>query len=910
MAHDLTELANHRDALLLAEVAAWLHMLGKFHEDFLKGQHDLDIQIPSDLTGNFAHLDQLLRDLSWARATWNKFSISELQANSLSFFNFMEKHRTRTVTEGLLKLMWDAHGRGSGVEKGVLNRFAPGQTTTVYQSTAFGTETDAIDLNGLNNERQKLYDFLQTNLESLKNSLTASSVNWQEFRQKFTSIIKDYFLQTVAETRRPLSDVSLFDQTAASVTFLKAALAQSLLLGWKDPITNAIADKYHWRLLRIGLDGLAFWGDSVRISDLLARKQLITEALNRVQKAIEEDYPFGLEVYRDESGSIFIVPDVADLLNATVDSRSPLSEHLQEIANYQFKGEAGWTLELSDRTRNTLRFGKLATAPLSKPTANPAWSEPYWNIKEKHDICPVCDLRPISSSKKVKVCDTCSDRRTNRAKDWTENLPTTIWIDEVADSNARLALITARFELESWLTGEAFSSMISFDPISRRMHNKKKDNRRTGEKAQEFDFSYFQLISDIEGETFTSTQDISSLDNLVENLNRGGSFEQFYDLQVTDTDLGEGRTTKEPFLLALAMMRQNPSFARLRRAWETTQRFWQEALAGVPEAQLPKVKGRLTIEATNIDGFRLQPFGNYDLVLGKTKLSVLHDNGKLITTDNLRYTAKQLGAKSEEYTSDEAAVEFVRQHLLNQQVPIEEPTGYGSPNKLRGNLNISEITPEPIEYTPVIPILAEPRTFMALVPAEKSLEVIKAIKTKYEREMGKVRNRLPLHLGVVYFHRRTPLRAALDAGRQMLTYKTPEHLNLLVFWTKWYLAIQATQAVNVEKLDLWFVSLAYNLIFKRPQQLWQISKIQCLLTPDKEEPANGTQQFKKTIVLDLFRDTYTINWRVPVAMGDGTTTDVWYPYVFLNTNDNDNTVTTKRQRAIKACDRAQRNPVG
>ena len=424
-----------------------------------------------------------------------------------------------------------------------------------------------------------------------------------------------------------------------------------------------------------------------------------------------------------------------------------------------------------------------------------------------------------------------------------------------------ITVIVGRFELESWLTGEAFSSIVSFDPISRKMHNKKRDNKKMGEKAQEFDFSYCQLISDVEGETFTSTQDLSNLDNLVESSNRGDSFDQFYSLQVADTDLGEGKTIKEPLLLALAMMRQNPSFARLRRVWETTQRFWQGALTDVLDGKLPKVKGRLIIESSNLTQFQLQRYGNYDLVLGMTKLSVLHNDGKLITTDNLRYAAKKLGAKSEEYASDETAANFVRSQLLNQQVPIEieEPTGYGSPNKFKGELNISNVTVNATEYSPVIQILAEPRTFMALVPADKSLEVIEAIQTKYEREMGKVRNRLPLHLGVIYFDRRTPLRAALDAGRQMLSYKSPDN-----------------------------------------QQLWQITKIQCLLTPDKEELANGTQQFKKTIALDLFRDVYTITWRVPVAMGDGTTTDVWYPYVFLNTNDDDNTVATERQRAIKS----------
>jgi hypothetical protein len=41
MTVNLDVLRQHRDALLLAEVAAWLHMLGKFHEDFLNGNQDL-----------------------------------------------------------------------------------------------------------------------------------------------------------------------------------------------------------------------------------------------------------------------------------------------------------------------------------------------------------------------------------------------------------------------------------------------------------------------------------------------------------------------------------------------------------------------------------------------------------------------------------------------------------------------------------------------------------------------------------------------------------------------------------------------------------------------------------------------------------------------------------------------------
>ncbi|NJM60599.1 MAG: CRISPR-associated protein Csx11, partial [Oscillatoriales cyanobacterium RU_3_3] len=770
--------------------------------------------------------------------------------------------------------MHDAHGRGSGIEKGVLNRFAPSQSGRIYLSTAFGTERNTIDLK--QTERHNFYNYLQINIKQLSNS----TFDWQKLRNNFIDEIEKYFRQTVAETRRPLSDVSLFDQTSASVAFLKAALAQNLLAvaGWKEPVTDIIKDKYHWRLLKIGLDGLEFWINSVRIGDLLARKELIGKALDRVQNAIEEEYPLGLQVYRDENGSVFIVPDVADLLEATVKSGSSLREHLQEIANHQFNGEACWTLGLSDPTRNTLKFGRLVTSVPDRLTANSQSIAPYWQIKEKQDICPVCNLRPSGSSKKalrLKVCDLCCKRRTNRAKDWTESLPTTIWIDEVADTNGRLALIIGQFELESWLTGEALNSIVSSDPELQIWKEPK------GGKQHNFD--YQQLLNDIHSSLSKKPENkrqfVSKtlLDGLVKADSRGvpkghNHFQPFYNLQVTDTDLGEdpnsgNKRIEDPFLLALAMLRQNPSFARLRRVWETTQKFWQDVIADLPDTQLPKVKGRLAIRIaeSQISQLKLVNFGNYDLVIRNVKLSVLLWEDRLITTDNLRYVAKQLQALSDAreneqpnlYSDSESAADFVRRQLLNRQVSIEEPTGYGTPNRLRGQLEINNdgITFDSTEYNPVIQILAEPSTFMALVPANnlnslESLNIIRTIKTKYDREIGKVRNRLPLHLGVVYFDRRTPLRSALDAGRQMLNYKSPND-----------------------------------------RQLWEVqSTTTGQLPAEKQELATGTKQFDATITLELTQDSRTITWHVPIKMGDGTTDDVWYPYVFLETNGDDSQV--------------------
>ncbi|HIQ05664.1 MAG TPA: CRISPR-associated protein Csx11, partial [Anaerolineae bacterium] len=145
MSYGLQVLADNRDALLLAEVAAWLHMLGKFHEDFLQGQHDLDIQIPSDLATSHPRLHNLLTD-PWPGPIWSQLPVPELDAASLSIFDLIKDHRNRNAKTGLARLMWDAHGRGSGTEKGVLERFASGQQNVVYPSTAFGFEHRPIAL--------------------------------------------------------------------------------------------------------------------------------------------------------------------------------------------------------------------------------------------------------------------------------------------------------------------------------------------------------------------------------------------------------------------------------------------------------------------------------------------------------------------------------------------------------------------------------------------------------------------------------------------------------------------------------------------------------------------------------------------------------------------------------------------
>ena len=142
MSTSLEILAEHRDALLLAEVAAWLHMFGKLHECFLEGNHSLDIRIPEDVREDFPQLTNLLED-SWTGDVWATLDtiVLEFHVRRSSIFNMIDAHRKHRERDngknrdrsklqessGFLRLMMDTHGRGSGTDKGILNRFAQEQ---------------------------------------------------------------------------------------------------------------------------------------------------------------------------------------------------------------------------------------------------------------------------------------------------------------------------------------------------------------------------------------------------------------------------------------------------------------------------------------------------------------------------------------------------------------------------------------------------------------------------------------------------------------------------------------------------------------------------------------------------------------------------------------------------------------
>jgi len=130
-------------------------------------------------------------------------------------------------------------------------------------------------------------------------------------------------------------------------------------------------------------------------------------------------------------------------------------------------------------------------------------------------------------------------------------------------------------------------------------------------------------------------------------------------------------------------------------------------------------------------------------------------------------------------------------------------------------------------YLPYLSLLASPDQFLALIPAGDALSIAEKIHKEYCIQFGKVQNRLPLFLGVVFFQRKTPLASALDTARRML--KVPQE----------------------------------SIYAKIPR------------VTEYELDANG---WPKEVNVPLSIDGNSAILNTITLMGDGKTPDLWYPY--------------------------------
>jgi len=478
MSSMLEKLAENRTPIILAEIGAYLHLIGRFSEKFIiaNAKDATDVEEGFKYEGvcddpdffESTGLDRLLKDQTWEKLinTFKNLSnAGELSTNKIrNFCEFIEKHtweRNGPEPRGLCRILADAHGIVSGIDKALAGRGESGKQRKAYtfRATAFGYEKEIemigsadlnnIDENRINNIKKEFFGKVRKILEKIE-----QNQNCFRYYLEFVSTIKEYYPRTIGETRRPINEISLYDYAHTIASLMKSNLAKMVIDGWYEP-----RGKSEWRILKINVDVIGLLSKGLKIGDILGYRSEIEKTYDEIKKIIEFEYPLGNEIYRDSTGIYFTCPNIDNVSKL----KSEIVDRLSSLNKLDFSLQ----IEISDESRSMVILAREIEES-SKRISYPHIDD-IKNLRKEflisqlyecgEDICPVCRIR--LKPEREDRCKKCKNRYQKRARIWISNPQETIWLDEVADKNDRVALIVGQFDLRKWLSGEFVGTFVS-----------------------------------------------------------------------------------------------------------------------------------------------------------------------------------------------------------------------------------------------------------------------------------------------------------------------------------------------------------------------------------------------------------------------------------------------------------------
>jgi len=771
----LETLAENKTSILITEIGAYLHLIGRFSEEFIYAQaEEASSKKPFNYQqvckdSNFFEntgLDSLLKDDVWGSLI-NNFrnvdNLGELSSNRIkNFCDFIEKHTWTDHPKGLCKILADAHGIVSGIDKALAGRDGSGKQRKIYtfRATAFGheeeiaflgsTSLDRTDREGVKMVRKDLFEKLKEILESIKNSRCITYDNYK----KFVELIKEYFSKTIGETRRPINEISLYDYVHAVASLTKSNLAKMIIDGWYDP-----KGKSKWRILKINIDVIGLLSKGLKIGDVLGYRNEIEETYDEIKKILEFEHPLGNEVYRDSTGIYFSCPSLGDVNRLKLE----VIDKLRDLNKLDFDLQIGISNEsrsmvilASEREESSRRISYPHVGYIENLDEEFKQSQ----ASGGEDVCPVCRIRlkPESSDR----CERCKDRYEKRARKWlneVENFRETIWVDEVADKNDRVALVVGKFDLRKWLSGEFVDTFASQTFVDWKRGNQKICQKLSISEIDDIERQFEIMFNDPEN----LNNDQKSLCKTFIKIDNIKNFNDFW-MPIAERDAtGEALTltdnSKKAKHLIKLLFRKHPSFSRIYRIWETTNKFINETVYGKVLKRYswgsgyrtrriqfkiepnPNIQEGSSCDA-EVEGIRFSPVcinKNNGIFVSTINLEILERFGKSIDEIAVFLDGKEIRMKCEGEKWRKARI-------------IE--------------LKLAEDKYQ--NYLPYVRIYDFPDLFMVLVPAYEALDIAEEIINEYGIQLSKVRERLPFHIGIIAFHRKTPLYVVIDAARRLM----------------------------------------------------------------------------------------------------------------------------------------------
>ncbi len=809
----LSAIEANRDAILLGEIGALLHMFGKCSSEFLR-YHSVEKEgqdSHQDLK-HLSHLESYLRNpklssmLSFVLTGQNE----ELNGDCT---DFITKYSRCTRCDGInptqcprckgnspdSNLMWffnTCHRMASADEKGVVRVSNTQPKNDMWITTPFGRKVHKLDLHTIDDAR----DYMDKELAKAFKEFIDDRIALQELRKRAVDILKPGMSQVLGETRQPANDVTLWAQSHGVASLYKPVLA-TLALGHEPcPRNNGEYDynNVRWRLFGIGWNGLSFVQQGRRPGDILERHKTLTEISTEIQRILEVEYPIGNLFYADLNGLFFTFPgiddDPAELLV------KELAPELVKFVRDQSDMEL-WPFFTLSRPRRTLtaitgeiavreRFASLPKVStlislekeLNERTEIPLEDSPILMApKAGQDICPVCQFRP----KEVPsdTCHICQERRSGRQAKWqADRQSQTIWIDEVADRNNRIALLTLRFDLSHWLSGQWLTTLFSqtFNDWyeSQRMQELRanKQQRRqleqisktlgptadvvtallkhivTGQVTQGIGIKVPVLntfFEDVE-----AVQDKAKSNYVVPFLkNLRGRIDDDPNYMLTAEDL------------ASSIFTQNPSPARLARLWDATESFldaWRDAIETEVFKSRPQ---RLSFRTTNPVP-QLKAGKTYRITVPGlepgpvTVLCLDVSTLEFMTVDSLE--------KFSRAQANLSGASVVQDALKERGITKWQDDDTG--NEVAGPVEVDSASCILEGYFPFTVLTQSPVFYQVLVPASSTPKALEQLLTIVKNHFGKVEGKLPLYVSLLVSNRRFPLYALLEAGQMALDH--------------------------------------------------------------------------------------------------------------------------------------------
>lgn len=800
---------SNAENILKGEIGALLHDIGKMHPSFIRKQSVENINGPH-------HAKDIKRFIKLELIELFKQAEIELNGGKSSIYDLIKYHHSKEkiLDDRILNYLEKCDKKDSADDKGIVRRKQHLDSTWI--SSPFGHPKEKIDLACL----QKRFDDLQDTLIDFFKNYQHMDITC--FRSSLLDILKTSFSHALGETRIPANDVTLWDHSYSTASLFKTVLAGMACGAYS---TN---EELKWRIFGICWNGVQFINKGKKVAEIQSKNDVIENLKTKLKKVFEEEIPIGNIVYEDTNGIYFTFPNL--------DKACDLAEECAKIALETIYRESHielWPFFTLSRATQTLTIIanelKLASEKRKIPRITPTlfvdseekkiFTNPKIDTPDTcrtQDVCPICGIRPKSVDE--ERCSICDKRRKGRLLKWLSNREETIWVDEVADKNNRIALISLSFYLDKWLDGTMLGTVYSQTFESWLNKNKEELYEKQKKLLDEMKNRIAKLKKEIEGMNRAKDQervrkkivkDREQIEHLSQKAKKFASLlypnketalrvlDMFFEVKETkkeiaakilntffEEDINLNKNTLEEHLnnikerigtdqltkenLATFLFTQNPSPARLYRIWRETEEFLNLVVGKIKSTiySTKWTRVKFTVNTNEFSKLAKQIESETPYIiqmenLNPSDLLVFHnENGEFYTIESL-----------EKYRfEDKTGLEAIKSALEQGMRHIElEEDSMNSKNLIKsGECLQVNIPTDKEEYYPFIEINRSPLSLRLIVPAQDSIKIINLITNLYNEMFKRVIGKLPLNIKLLVTKRKFPLYVLLDAENRML----------------------------------------------------------------------------------------------------------------------------------------------